>query len=64
MAASTPKQRTQGNLAWKLRMVKGAQGTLCPREGFSPRLTQDLLKVCSDLKFIEDLIRYELANIK
>lgn len=65
MAARTPKQRKQSELAWKLRMIRGAQGTLYPREkSLSTKSTSLLNSVCIDLKAIETLILDELRNIK
>lgn len=61
MAASTPKQRRQQALAWKLRMVIGAKANIYPRESeLPPHIAQQLKAIWSDLDWAEKIIKTQL----
>jgi hypothetical protein len=58
------KQEKQRRLAWKLKMVTAAQGTLYPREDL-PGLIHDRLRgIVHELHHVEMIIRYELRTLK
>lgn len=65
---STPKQRKQQSLSWKLRMVMGARGNIGHiwpnRDHYSPELRAKLRDISAELQVVEAMIRKELANIK
>ena len=61
MAAETPKQRRQQALAWKLKVVMGAAGTLYPREQeLPPEIHKSLMLVYEYLNVVAKDIRKQL----
>ena len=65
MASSTRKQEVQQALSWKLKMVKGAIGTLYPREKDLPDAVRiELQFIQHHLGNVEKSLRRALRNIK
>ena len=61
----TQRQLRQRALAWKLRMVLGAMGTLYPREkDLPPNVNNQLKSICNQLASVAIDIRWHLRNIK
>ena len=64
MPTPPTKQSKQRALAWKLRVVMGAQGTLYPRESLPVNICITLSHITHLLKQVEQELRHELRNIK
>lgn len=63
----SPLQCKQRLLAWKLRMVKGAIGTLSPRlyprEELDHDICNDLLSIVTKLEHLELKLKRKLKNL-
>lgn len=61
----TPKQKTQRDLAWKLKVVMGSRGNLYPREKTLPHaVAVKLTEIYNQLWEAETLLRKALKEIK